>query len=165
MSGVVHASLRLDEMAVKCDKCGSLFARPLEGPGKSRVRCDRCSPARRGKFKVGAAKFADLSSLTRDELFASKAGQVDPWGTARSVLQQDARAAFAGSGRPYTCKVCGYSKHIEVAHVHGAMAFPGDTLISVINHVDNLVALCPTHHREFDRGLMDAEDLEKLKGL
>lgn len=106
----------------------------------------------------------DLDTLTRDQVFASKVGTADPWGVARSTIQQHARDRFAASAQTRVCRVCGYSKHVEVAHVIGVMTWPGDTLIRTINSPDNLMALCPTHHVEFDSGTMAPEDLVKITG-
>ena len=49
----------------------------------------------------------------------------------------------------------GYDKHYEVCHIKAVSDFSEDTPITVINHIDNLVALCPNHHWEFDNGLLD----------
>ena len=49
-----------------------------------------------------------------------------------------------------TCQKCGYNKHVEIAHVKGISTFEGDTLISVINSKENLMALCPNCHWEYD---------------
>jgi hypothetical protein len=34
------------------------------------------------------------------------------------------------------------------------VSFPGDTALSVVNSLDNLVGLCPNCHWEFDHGLL-----------
>ena len=71
-------------------------------------------------------------------------------------LRQDARrhylAAFA-----YRCSQCGYDKHIEVCHKRSLTSFPLETPIAVVNHLDNLVGLCPNCHWEFDHGLLQLE--------
>jgi len=50
------------------------------------------------------------------------------------------------------CAVCGYDLHVEVCHIKDIKWYPDDTLVAVINHLDNLVALCKNHHWEFDSG-------------
>lgn len=49
-----------------------------------------------------------------------------------------------------SCKNCGYSKHIEIAHIKAIGDFPKETLLSVINDPTNLAPLCPNCHWEFD---------------
>jgi hypothetical protein len=50
-----------------------------------------------------------------------------------------------------TCEWCGYDKHVEVAHRTAISEFSGDTLLSVINDKNNLLALCPNCHWEHDK--------------
>ena len=52
------------------------------------------------------------------------------------------------------CAKCGYDKHFEVCHIKAISEFPPETLLTTVNHIDNLVPLCPTHHWEFDNGLI-----------
>ena len=49
-----------------------------------------------------------------------------------------------------TCTICGYDKYYEVCHIKSVSDFSDDSLISEINSLDNLVALCPNHHKEYD---------------
>lgn len=48
------------------------------------------------------------------------------------------------------CQKCGYDKHIEACHIKSISSFSEDTLVSVINDINNLMALCPNCHWEFD---------------
>ena len=50
--------------------------------------------------------------------------------------------------------VCGYSKHIEICHIKAISKFSRQSKIKEINALDNLVALCPNCHWEFDHGLL-----------
>lgn len=49
-----------------------------------------------------------------------------------------------------SCAHCGYDKHIQICHIKAISSFDEDTLISVVNSKDNLIALCPNCHWEFD---------------
>ena len=51
------------------------------------------------------------------------------------------------------CVKCGYSSHIEVCHKKPIAKFPDNALIKEINAKENLMALCPNCHWEFDHGL------------
>ena len=49
-----------------------------------------------------------------------------------------------------SCEECGYSKHVEIAHVKPIASYLLDTLVSVVNDRSNLKVLCPNCHWEFD---------------
>lgn len=53
-----------------------------------------------------------------------------------------------------SCFICGYNKHVEACHKTTISSYPDNTLISEINSLDNLIALCPNCHWEFDHGLL-----------
>lgn len=52
------------------------------------------------------------------------------------------------------CAVCGYGKHVEIAHIRPISDFPDSATIKEINDLNNVVGLCPNHHWEFDNGLL-----------
>ena len=76
------------------------------------------------------------------------------WQSARSSIRNHAYRVFARSGVPTACSVCGYAAHVEVAHRRPVNDFPDTATMREINHITNLVALCPNHHWEFDHGLL-----------
>lgn len=76
------------------------------------------------------------------------------WWNAAIGVRKRARKAFLDSGKPRCCAVCGYSRHIEVAHIKPVSEFNDSTPIQEINKPSNLIALCPTHHWEFDNGYL-----------
>jgi len=49
-----------------------------------------------------------------------------------------------------SCAQCGYDKHVEVCHIKPIQSFPSQTAIDIINHISNLIVLCPNCHWEFD---------------
>ena len=53
------------------------------------------------------------------------------------------------------CYNCGYDKHVEIAHIKPLTKFENNDLILVVNSLDNLIALCPNCHWEFDHGLLN----------
>ena len=52
-----------------------------------------------------------------------------------------------------SCKVCGYSKHVELHHIIPLSKIGDDVTLGEANSLDNLVALCPTHHWEADHNM------------
>ena len=52
------------------------------------------------------------------------------------------------------CAVCGYKTYVEVCHIKPIKEFEKTAKIKEINSKDNLVYLCPNHHKELDLGLI-----------
>ena len=77
------------------------------------------------------------------------------WQNARSTIATMARKSFANSDKQKSCIVCGYKNHYEVAHIKAVSEFSKGSLLSEINNVDNLIALCPNHHWEYDNMKLD----------
>lgn len=91
-----------------------------------------------------------LSQLTKKELFLTRKN----WQSARSLIQRLARKKLISLGLLKECYVCGYTKHVEACHKKSVKDFSDITLIKEINSPENLVALCPNHHWEFDNGFL-----------
>ena len=96
----------------------------------------------------------EIVSLTKGELFNNRIN----YQSARSDIRRHAQKTFESSSKEKHCKICGYDKHYEVAHIKAVSEFSDNTLISEINDLDNLVALCPNHHWEYDNGLLNLSE-------
>jgi hypothetical protein len=77
-------------------------------------------------------------------------------------IRGDSRASYKSTGRPNSCLICGYTKHVDICHVKDIKDFDPNTELSEVNHPNNLVALCKNHHWEFDNDLLEKEDQQKL---
>lgn len=73
------------------------------------------------------------------------------------IIRALARRIYKESGVPLRCAVCGYATHVEICHKRPIRGFEKDTRINNVNALENLVALCPNHHWEFDQGLIAIE--------
>ena len=71
-----------------------------------------------------------------------------------SRLRALARNSYLKSDKPKECAICGYDRHFHVCHIKAINSFSGDTPVTVINDLKNLIALCPNHHWELDIGLL-----------
>lgn len=118
-----------------CAKCGALIP-------SVRKNCTNCVPNRK-----------DWSTRTIADIHSAAKYQVS------SQLRTMARQQFAKSQRQRICQNCGYSKHVEICHIHAIQDFPPDTPVSIVSGIDNLVALCPNCHWEFDHGVLHIEDI------
>ena len=61
------------------------------------------------------------------------------------------------------CAVCGYDAYVEICHLTPIADYDSDDLVVTINALSNLVALCPTHHKEHDNGLLCQDDLRAVR--
>ena len=78
------------------------------------------------------------------------------WQSANSAIRKEARRIyFYYNNKNPKCAICGYNKHIDVAHIKSVSSFPKDTPLSIINDINNLIGLYPNHHWEYDNGLLD----------
>lgn len=92
----------------------------------------------------------DLLDVTKGELFKYRKN----WQSARSTIQKLARASFKESNPNPKCSICGYSNHVEVAHIKPVSDFDDSATIREINSLSNLIGLCPNHHWEYDNGIL-----------
>jgi len=125
--------------------------KPRSQSSRSCPRCGGLRSARAQLCQKCQAEAATLiATVTKGELKNSRNG----YQNFRSAIRQHAMAAYVRSGRPLRCSVCDYAAHVDICHIQAVSAFPDDALISEINSPENLVALCPNHHWEYDHDLL-----------
>jgi hypothetical protein len=117
-----------------CNDCGMKIT-------GSHPRCANCE---------GKRKSSILAKKTKKEVFLSRSN----WQCARNSIRRNAAYIYEKSGKSQECFVCKYTRHIEVSHRKSVADFPESATIGEINEINNLVALCPTHHWEFDNGYL-----------
>lgn len=92
----------------------------------------------------------DILELTKGELFSDRKN----WQSARSAIQKIARNNFKEANPNPKCAICGYSKHVEVAHIKAVNEFDDSATVREIDSLSNLIGLCPNHHWEYDNGIL-----------
>ena len=100
-----------------------------------------------------------VGERTKGELFEMRKN----WQSARSAIRKHAQSVFSQYNSSNACALCGYDKHIEIAHIKAVSEFEDSSLVREINAIDNLIPLCPNHHWEFDNGLISVEELQNIK--
>jgi hypothetical protein len=76
-------------------------------------------------------------------------------------VRDKARAKLIKLGVKKRCKFCSTDEFIdvlEVAHIKGVREFSEDTKLKEVNNISNLMYVCPSHHRMFDKGLIKLPD-------
>ena len=125
-------------LARQCKHCGTELK-------TRRTTCDRCNPS-----------FVDWQTVSLQQL-KSKALQ-----QYAAQIRSLARVAYRKSSRPKACALCSYNMHYEVCHIKPIRNFLPNDSVAIVNALDNLVALCPNHHWEFDHGKISADYIAEM---
>lgn len=70
-------------------------------------------------------------------------------------IRKGSRRIAARRGMEKVCKVCGYDTYVELCHIKDISKFPDEATMAEVNSPENLVYLCPNHHKELDMGLLE----------
>lgn len=108
--------------------------------------CKKCSC-----LKIRIKSINRLYEKTKGEVFANSIS----WQGARSCIRKHASNIFYLSSTEVKCTICGYDKFVEVAHIKSVSSFDDNVKLSEINNINNLIGLCPNHHTEYDKGLIN----------
>jgi hypothetical protein len=118
-----------------CKKCGILLHIGWQ-QGKNKTLCDNCN-----------TNNVDWSKITLLEFKQNR-----PNYQVHSRIRSIARSFYKNSDKPKHCTKCSWSTHYEICHIKPIGDFDDSSTIAEINHIDNLVALCPNCHWAFDHG-------------
>lgn len=56
------------------------------------------------------------------------------------------------------CHVCGYTKHVELAHIKSLSSYPPTATLEEVNNPNNVIQLCPNCHWEYDNNKISLPD-------
>lgn len=152
---------------VQCAFCHTLFYMSDSRRVQSRTGTHFCGV----KCKNNAQRLSGISAIHLPHYGTSvydvitKGDLTDSLGNtgARKRIHKDSLRKYDRSDRPKHCVYCWYDAHYEVCHIRAVSDFPPEALVSDINALSNLVALCPNHHWEFDNGKLQWSDIvEKM---
>ena len=145
----------------KCGNCGVETSNPNYCSRSCAAKVNNKIPKRRPSKLCGCGKKIRRSvTQCRNCRVKSKGEQpISLFFYARGANRYNgirgmARTSYRHSGRDRVCHNCGYNKHVEICHIKPICDFPDTTSINVVNGPDNLVALCPNCHWEYDKGLI-----------
>ena len=116
----------------------------LEGKEKVLKRCQKLG------MQPTLQVPSSILSETKGDLLSSRKN----YQSYRSSVRKLAELSYKNSGKPMACSICGYDKHVEIAHIKAVSDFDDSATIAEINSIDNLIALCPNHHWEYDNGVL-----------
>lgn len=128
-----------------CKSCANIKSKIIQydqcACGKKKTKKSKCCQI---CSSINQQKYETLQDVLH---YRSKYGQ----SAAYNIIRGRARQAMK---HITSCQVCGYNKHVEVCHIKPISKFDHSSLISEINHPDNLYILCPNCHWEFDNNIL-----------
>jgi hypothetical protein len=132
-----HKPKRIKQRYV-CESCGATVS------AKHAKRCKICALGRSTSEIVKNTTVGQLKELYKDKNALAYAAKIRGYG----------KTIYDRSDKPKYCIVCGYDKHYEVCHIKSIASFENTATMMEVHFLDNMIALCPNHHWEFDRGLL-----------
>ncbi len=159
------------EVAVKDNRkfCGrncSTAYNNTKGPNRQRPRstCAECGKPVSTSRKYCSYCWEQIQQLAIDKLTLTL-DDLTVYGGRKPDVYSLARKVYKDSGLSRSCLICGYAVHVEIAHIKAVASFAGDTLMSEINCIDNLMALCRNHHWEYDNKILETDEVIKIRKL
>jgi len=157
----------------ECSQCGKLVSRTPSKAKNSRsgkIFCSRSCVATHtaknnpSKFPTEKCTVCGKPARKKHNCLCEehrKKGRVNDWSKITRADGSYKERTWGHSRREWNrvnpspeCYVCGYKTHVQVSHRKSVSSFPIDTPLSIINHISNLVGLCPNHHWELDNGII-----------
>jgi hypothetical protein len=137
-----------------CKNCNVEFKRTYSH--KRRGLCKQCTEI----WKSHTSKeFQDKLKLKDFFNSSSIKGKHPSWKSAHIRELNRRRWDFDKFG---SCVVCGYDKHIELAHIKAISSFDENATIGEVNSIMNVLPLCRNHHWEFDNNSLDKKNEDKI---
>lgn len=164
----IHYPKRIGESSGNCERCDAevIYKKYKKSGGYQRKRfCDACIGTVRSELmrerhaQNGTALPGKVEDMTKGDLKEFYGG---PSYKIKNLIATHARKVYTDLGKEPACLLCGYEKLFTVAHVLPVASFDDSVPIRVINMPDNLIGLCPNHHEEYDKGLLDEVYREQI---
>lgn len=128
----------------ECVKCNISFFRSNDE--KSNI-CSDC------RLEITTSKNITLEECVEK---ISVKGKHPSW---KGVYVRQHNSSFNRDLKKLPCQKCGYSTHVELAHIKPVSSFSNTAYLNEINSSDNILVLCRNHHWEFDHGFLNLEDI------
>lgn len=121
-----------------CNLCGRII------DSRTRLRCDDCVDLKQTSGLIKETTIGQIKELYKDKTHLNFAAKIRGYG----------KTAYDRSDRSKHCAMCGYNRHYEVCHIKAVKDFDDTATMEEVHNLDNLIALCPNCHWEFDHGIL-----------
>lgn len=117
------------------------------------VPCSGCGRATHPENSTGICRSCKKLSNISSRNLKSIGDLREEYSTTQfhAKIRQWAREEYLGL---YICFECGYFLHVDICHIKPVADYDKSVLIGDVNSNSNLVALCKTHHWEFDNSYL-----------
>lgn len=151
-SAAINSAKKQKYKNLVCMRCETTFQTTMRHQSKN--LCITCKRINNSKSRLKFRTIKDFTS--RPHLV----GKHPSWHHAQiRSLNRDWNSDLKSSG----CQVCGYNKHVELAHIKPLSKFDENTTLEIVNAPDNILVLCPNCHWEFDHGSLTISDIPLRK--
>lgn len=129
----------------KCVKCGE-----IRGAG-SRRYCEACFATVRVQKTVRSTTSWMTKTLAEMHSHPNLIGKHPSWRNAevRSINRRVNKKLLKEP-----CRECGYSKHVELAHIKDVADFEETATLGEVNSESNVLPMCRNCHWELDHGFL-----------
>jgi len=129
-----------------CQKCAKEFVSTISTNNRSRTLCSGCY-----KSYADRREFLKSRKLSYYHDLKSVKGKHPSWKNSHiRILNRIWNANLLEQ----PCSSCGYSKHVELAHIKPISSFSDTATLGEVNAPENNRVLCPNCHWEFDHNLL-----------
>lgn len=143
-----------------CRSCSATYNN-LKYPKRSKTKkCKYCTNLVSSKLQKCKTCINNFRKILDSDRISDVTYRNHHKSSSFALIRSRART-FAKTLNWNCCKYCGYDKHIEICHIKPIKDFSEDSLVSEVNHIDNLLPLCPNCHWEFDNNLINLNDINK----
>jgi hypothetical protein len=149
-------STRADKQKHTCSKCSTEYY--LIKNHKSKKLCQQCKSSR--TIKQVHASSSQIKLMTLED-YISRESIKNKHPSWKFSHVRVFNRSWNNTLTKMPCQVCGYDKHVELAHIKAVSDFPETATLGEINDPDNMLVLCRNHHWELDHGILLLEDIPK----
>lgn len=141
--------------------CGHSCSASYTNARRTRIKVIRdytCSCGKKKKSKLSKMCTACYKDLKFNRIFNTPMKKFFINGNARvkySRVRDLSRQVLEYFGIQKECFICKFDLYVEVCHIKPISSFNDNTLIGIVNGLDNLVYLCTNHHKMMDNGFFE----------
>lgn len=130
---------------IECKECGNIFDKPRDSNNEL-YNVKYCSDFCRNEAG---------SIIDRESTIKEAKNRYKRWRSYRSTMTTQAKRYAKRAGMEEECYYCGYDFYVELCHIKAVSSFNENAKLKEVNSPDNLVYLCPNHHKEQEAGKIE----------
>lgn len=146
-----------------CDQsCAAKYNNRMFPKRRLKKQCKLCETYIIAKSTYCKECYEDLDKF-KDVTLAQSMDLDGKRSAVYSKVRGKARTIYKNTKNNEICENCGFAHHIEISHIKAICTYPEDTMLSIINSIDNLIGLCPNCHWLLDNEKLTIEEIQLSK--